>query len=143
MHNGRMAFVRIKMNCIVMHGMVDALIVIELKLEVELILLVEIKVGNSPRVSSEQVLSAHQELGTFMQRPMSNMAHSWSMVIGLEKIGGIGYWMIEKRKLKLCQVVVGCALAFLLASRNSRSKPRQVEKGTSTQPIDATSFVEG
>jgi hypothetical protein len=29
----------------------------------------------------------------------------WLMVIGLEKIGGIGYWMIEKQKPKLRQVL--------------------------------------
>ncbi len=40
-------------------------------------------------------------------------------------------------------LVVGGALASLLASRNLRSEPRKVEKGPSTQPIDATSFVEG
>jgi hypothetical protein len=51
--------------------------------------------------------------------------------------------LIDKRKLKLSQIVVGCALAFPLASRNLRSEPRQVEKGPSTQPIDATSFIEG
>ncbi len=39
-------------------------------------------------------------------------------------------------------LVVGCALAFSLASRNSRSEPIKVEKGPSTQHIDATSFVE-
>ncbi len=38
-------------------------------------------------------------------------------------------------------LVVGCALAFSLASRNLRSEPIEVEKGPSTQPINATSFV--
>jgi hypothetical protein len=51
--------------------------------------------------------------------------------------------LIEKRKSKLCQVVVGCALAFSLAIRNSRPEPGQVEKGPSTQPINATSLIEG
>jgi hypothetical protein len=40
-------------------------------------------------------------------------------------------------------LVVGCALAFSLASRNLRSEPIEVDKGPSTQPTDATSFVEG
>ncbi len=40
-------------------------------------------------------------------------------------------------------LVVGCALAFSLASRNSRFEPIEVEKGPSTQLIDATSFIEG
>ena len=40
-------------------------------------------------------------------------------------------------------LAVGCALAFSLASRNLRSKPIKVEKGPSTQPINATSFIVG
>ncbi len=40
-------------------------------------------------------------------------------------------------------LVVGCALAFSLASRNSRSDLIKVEKGPSTQPIDAASSIEG
>jgi hypothetical protein len=40
-------------------------------------------------------------------------------------------------------LVVGCALTFpLIASRNSRSELPKVENGPSTEPIDATSFVE-
>jgi hypothetical protein len=38
-------------------------------------------------------------------------------------------------------LVVGCALAFSLALRNSRSEPIKVEKGPSTQPINATNLV--
>jgi hypothetical protein len=45
--------------------------------------------------------------------------------------------LIEKRKSKLCRVCIS------LAPRNSRSELRQVEKGPSTQPIDATSFIDG
>jgi hypothetical protein len=43
-----MAFVCIEKDHIVTYGMVDTFVFIEIKLEVELILLVEIKVGNHP-----------------------------------------------------------------------------------------------
>ncbi len=50
MHKGWMAFVHIEKNHIIMQVVVDAFVVVELKLEVELILLVEIKVGNCPHI---------------------------------------------------------------------------------------------
>ncbi len=53
--------------------------------------------------------------------------------------------LIEKQESKLCQVsVISCGLCFCisLASKKMRSEPREVEKGLSTQPIDATSFLE-
>ncbi len=42
--------------------------------------------------------------------------------------------LIEMWKSKLCQVVVGCALAFPLATRNSSSEPPQVKRGPLLSP---------
>jgi hypothetical protein len=44
MHKGHTASICIEKNSIIMHGVVDAFVVVELKLEVELILLVDIEV---------------------------------------------------------------------------------------------------